>query len=672
MPETPIKEKRIPKALIALFLFILCAVLYKNSLGAGFVTDAYIVIVNNPIIKQPALYKRIFTEDLFLQRQKQTEKSLNYYRPVVSLTFALDYRMWRLNPLGYHLSNIILHAVNCFLIFIFLFALFRNQELALVASVLFCILPIQEWVVNYTVGRCDLLQLFFTMLSLISFISFLENNKLSRFLLSLAFFILAFLSREIGLILPIFIYLTGYFYNRDRKKALRYSLVFLVIGGLYFFFRLSFLPIVKGASIAQEMSFLARIMEWLAFSAAYMTRFVFPWVVQATIIPIAEAGAIKVIVAGCVILALFVYSCREYAHRRKEYLLFGWIWILLSFLPFFFMISQSWTLGPVSSEHYLYLSAVGFSVFLSGAILSFRFPAQRAILVLIVFYYCGVVVYNNSHWKDEYSLLRHVCTLEGNIRSIASKQISSQYELNEAALKRMIEEADDEGKKSKCWQALGGYYLDNGNYPQAVESFSQAIKLFSKDEWPYIYLASVYSKEKQDDLAVDYLLKALAINSESDDAYREIGIIYYGRRDYETAVSYLEKSSFYDPDNVDSLLYLGMSYFRLNQRDKAMPFLEEAVVLSKNDSFACRFIAAELYDQHYAVDALVFLKKAAQLFPRDSEIWLLLGKIYFNLHDIPKALAAWQNISKFDPANPELKACLEKVEALRVAVPGNP
>lgn len=672
VPVINSKNKKSSKILIALFLFVLCLALYANSLQSGFVIDAYPVIVNNPVIKQPTLYKRIFTGDLFLQSQKQTENSLNYYRPVVLLTFALDYRIWRLNPFGYHLSNILIHSFNCFLIFIFLFALFKNQGLAFIASVIFCILPVQEWVVNYTVGRCDLLQLFFTMLSLISFICFLDNEKLSKLFLSIAFFILAFLSREIGLILPVFIYLTCYFYSKDQKKSLQYALVFLAIGMLYVFFRLFFLPVVTGSSLAQEMSFLMRIVQWFAFSAAYVMRFVLPWVVQATVIPIAEAGTIKIIVAGCAILALFAYSFREYAHRRKEYLVFGWVWILLSFLPFFFMISQFRALGPVTSEHYLYLSTVGFSVFLSGVILSFRSSIQKVVLLLIVSYYCCVVVYNNSYWKDEYSLLRHVRTLEGKTQSIVSSQISIRYELSESVLKRMIEETNDERLKSLYWQALGRYYLDNRNHSQAVESFEQAIKLFPKDGRPYIYLALVYQKEKEDNRAIDYLSKAISVSPESDWAYRVMGGIYYARKDYEKSIFYLEKSISYNPDDTDVLLYLGMSYFRKNQRDKAMPLLEKAVVLSKDDSFAYRFIAAELCNQHYAVDALVFLKKAVKLFPRDSEIWLLLGKIYFNLHDIPKAVAAWQNILKFDPANPELKACLEKVQNLKVTAPGRP
>jgi len=71
----------------------------------------------------------------------------DYWRPVFSLSLALDYSLWGLNPFGFHLTNIILHAINAVLLYS-LGNKLQGRTCAVFASLLYALHPIQAHTVN--------------------------------------------------------------------------------------------------------------------------------------------------------------------------------------------------------------------------------------------------------------------------------------------------------------------------------------------------------------------------------------------------------------------------------------------------------------------------------------------------------------------------------------------
>ena len=101
---------RSPATKCALLILAAVFVANLNVLWAGFVWDDKLLIVGNiPIKHLRAL------SDLLLKPFLDI-----YYRPVVMLSFALEYAVWGLRPWGFHLTNLLLHAANSCLVFVFL------------------------------------------------------------------------------------------------------------------------------------------------------------------------------------------------------------------------------------------------------------------------------------------------------------------------------------------------------------------------------------------------------------------------------------------------------------------------------------------------------------------------------------------------------------------------
>jgi hypothetical protein len=139
---------------------------YANTLVNQFVWDDNVTIVRNNFIKSWSNVPRIFSKS-YLSPFVRTGSSYSpdirvssgetSYRPIATLSYMLDYSIWKLNPFGYHLTNLALHLINAILIYLLINALTRNKNTALLASLLFALHPVNSEAINNISNRKDLL-----------------------------------------------------------------------------------------------------------------------------------------------------------------------------------------------------------------------------------------------------------------------------------------------------------------------------------------------------------------------------------------------------------------------------------------------------------------------------------------------------------------------------------
>lgn len=142
---------------ILLVLIPVCV--FLNSLHSGFVYDDIGVIEDNYFIRSLHNTPKIFSRDYF---HLSNELS---YRPVVTLSYFLDYAVWGIKPFGYHLTNVILHAITGVILYSLLLWLIRIRSVALLSSVLFSIHPCVTEAVNAISYREDIFVALFSLLS---------------------------------------------------------------------------------------------------------------------------------------------------------------------------------------------------------------------------------------------------------------------------------------------------------------------------------------------------------------------------------------------------------------------------------------------------------------------------------------------------------------------------
>src|SRR3989338_9083171 len=148
------------------FILIIAIAIYSNTLKNGFVHDDEFTIVNNTLIKNFSNISKLFTKEYFSTSGEMS------YRPVVTFTYFLDYAIYGIKPWGYHLTNLLLHAMNGVILYIFLTLLItHHSSLITLISLLFITHPVLTEAVNAISFREDLLCFLFFISALILYIS---------------------------------------------------------------------------------------------------------------------------------------------------------------------------------------------------------------------------------------------------------------------------------------------------------------------------------------------------------------------------------------------------------------------------------------------------------------------------------------------------------------------
>ncbi len=138
----------------ALLVALVGALVYANTLGAGFALDDKSVVLGNEAIRGWDGVRHVFGEDYLARTPVAADPSL--YRPAATLSFALDHALHGLRPFGYHLGNVLLHAIACVLA-LGVARIFAGPRVALAGALLFAVHPVHVEAVANVAGRPELL-----------------------------------------------------------------------------------------------------------------------------------------------------------------------------------------------------------------------------------------------------------------------------------------------------------------------------------------------------------------------------------------------------------------------------------------------------------------------------------------------------------------------------------
>jgi protein O-mannosyl-transferase len=131
-----------------------CAALpYLNILSNDFVFDDNFQVVGNPYIWSFQHLKEVFTANVW---SFQGPAVTNYYRPMMTLGYLIDYKLFGLRPYGFHLASLLLNALVVCLVFALTQRLTGDRGWAFVAGAFFALHPIHTGSVAWIAGVTDL------------------------------------------------------------------------------------------------------------------------------------------------------------------------------------------------------------------------------------------------------------------------------------------------------------------------------------------------------------------------------------------------------------------------------------------------------------------------------------------------------------------------------------
>lgn len=191
---------------------------------------------------------------------------VTFYRPVSMLVFYnLMSKIVGYSSVGYHLLGLGLHLINAMLIYVLVNKLAKNKPLSLLVSFFYAVSANHYITLAWVAAFHYLLGLFWGLIAWLSFIKGIENKKLGWFLGSIGFYILAILSEQIMVSLPLLI-IAGVMIMAPKAKQLFYKfwwyfISLILINGLYLALRFLLIkvPINETYQVAVDLRVLKNI-----------------------------------------------------------------------------------------------------------------------------------------------------------------------------------------------------------------------------------------------------------------------------------------------------------------------------------------------------------------------------------------------------------------------------
>lgn len=194
--------------LLVLSIAVVALLAYRDVLGLFFTAVDTLTLIDSSRIESWDDVIRIFTGPM-MSGTSFTESQV-YYRPIAVLSYSLDYSVWGLDPFGYQLTNLLLHALVSIVFFFVLRSLaWGHRVTAWLGAVVFATHPILVESVFGTARRHDIMAALFVLLSFLWFLAYLssesQGKKTGYLILSLFSFVLGFWSKEPAIILPVLV-----------------------------------------------------------------------------------------------------------------------------------------------------------------------------------------------------------------------------------------------------------------------------------------------------------------------------------------------------------------------------------------------------------------------------------------------------------------------------------
>lgn len=387
--------------------------LYLNTLENQLFWDDEDSILNNAYVHDLQFVPNFFTENLIAG----SGLGSNYWRPVLLLVFSAEWHLWRENPIGYHLVNMLFHAANGILVFVFLSRLLKRKSLPFIVALVFLVHPLQTEAVTYVSGLGDPLSACFLLLSLIVYLQWRTKPRFTSlpFFLSAIFFSLALMSKEITIVLPGLLLAVEFFFPQEMRARQQIAASakriapFAVLAAAYILLRATLLNFGGTFNLYQEQnaftsSILLRVFTFFESLATYVRLLLVPTHLhmERSMEPAVSFVSIPVLLGALLFIGLLWAAL--VAWRRKEYVIpFGIAWFFIALLP---MSNIFIPVNGLLYEHWMYVPMVGFflAVARGGELLAGRRKELSSIALaffaLSLVFFSFQTVERNREWSD--------------------------------------------------------------------------------------------------------------------------------------------------------------------------------------------------------------------------------------------------------------------------------
>ncbi|HET8579351.1 MAG TPA: tetratricopeptide repeat protein [Methylomirabilota bacterium] len=572
-PPAPCRAPYLSLALI----FVVVVVAFFPALQAGFIDWD-----EDPLLIKNFSYRGLGPAQL---RWMFTTTRMGHYMPLTWISYGWDYAIWGLRPFGYHLTNLLIHAMSAAVLYLIAHRLLtmapspsREGEGtsllplpfgervgvrgigALAAALLWAVHPLRVESVAWVTERRDVLSGLFFLLAVWAYLGWAAQPRGAArwrlYGLGLGCFALGLLAKGMAATLPAVLLLLDVYPlkritdQRSARRALVEKIPFIVLAVIAVAVGLWAVLRGSGMTPVSQLNWAGRVAISLYAVAFYLGKMAWPVGLSPLYelpVPL-DPAAWPFLLSGAVVAAITVTAVA--LRRRWPALPAAWVAYVVTLLPVIGLAHNGY---QIAADRYTYLPTLGLALLAGGIVTSLsaaigraRFlPAALAALAVVAL---GVATWKQAeHWHDGAALWRHALTL------------------NPAS---GIAHAN-----------LGGELIHTNQPTEAIKEFDEAIRLRPNYPEAHLFFGVLLAQRGNLAAADAEFRRALELRPGLADAHNNLGVGLARAGRLTEALEQFGRAAALEPDSADVRNNLGLALAQLGRLPEAEVQFEAAARL---------------------------------------------------------------------------------------------
>jgi tetratricopeptide (TPR) repeat protein len=669
-PTPPILRRGVPPVLQGALIVLLVLAAYYPALHGGFIMDDDDNIVTRTALRSLDGLKRIWIDP---------NATMQYF-PLTHTTYWLDYHFWGLNPFGYHLENVLLHALSALLLWRLLTRL--QVKAAWLGAALFALHPVCVESVAWMTERKNTLSAVFFLASLTASIKFwLPECAASGpngpepagvksagppqwkfFWLALALYLCALLSKTTTVALPVVVFgLIWWKRGRVEWRNIVLLLPFLAVG-LAMGLAIAWLEKHKLGAIGNDwnLSLLDRLLLAGRIVWFYAGKLVWPhplmfmyprWVIHA-----AQPVAYLPLLAAAVGFAI-LWRKRNGLARPFLFVTVYFVAMLFPVLGFFNIYFSRYS---HVNDHFQYLAALGFLPLAAVGIMTVAElmakhgalwkPAVCTAVLLVL----GLLSWRQAHiYRDAETLWRD--TIAHNPEAwMAHNNLGA--ELNRQGKRDEAIQQFDAALRIRPTHAPAYYNTGlalaaKGDFAGAIPKYTKAIELEPGFAYSYYSLGIALANLGRFDEAISQFQITLQMQPNYAPGYFNLGNTLAAKGQSDEALACFRRTLQIEPKFADALVAMANTWTVKGRLDEATNCLRQALQINPQHAGALAIMGNLLLAGGRFDEAIDYYHKTLQINPNHAGVLMNLGNALLSKGQLDEGIEAYRKSLQFDPGN---------------------
>lgn len=691
------------KILLIFFIAALTFIAFGCIINNDFINfDDDLYIAENPFIKSGITAETI--------KWTFTAVVASNWHPLTLLSHTLDWSLFGSWAGGHHLVSLLFHIGA--VLFLFLFLNKTTQQLwpSAIVAALFAVHPLRVESVAWAAERKDVLSMFFGMATLYAYTFYVEDKKISKYLLCFFLFVLALMSKPMMVTIPFVLLLVDYWplqrwqktynpephktqvaaqqqKNKKKKKGKSAAIpaeqtktpiivrntkqvtIELLKEKIPFFILSIISSLVtiwaqdKGGSIVtiDKLFFSERLSNAIVSYANYLGKIFMP-VNLSVFYPYQLVSSWQLL--GSVLLLIIITAGVLFFFKKAPFLITGWLWYLGTLIPVIGLVQVG---KQAIADRYTYLPSIGILIMLVWGLLSLV-PQKKprkfvlaplsgvAILIMMIlsWQYC-------LSWKNSITIFNHALEttknnyLAHNNLGVALAETGNTQE----AISHYRAAIEINPLYDSAIVNLGTLLAATGKNEEAVNYYLQAIKANPANAHAHTNLGAALSAMGKKEEAEKHYQQALKIDQAHVDAFYNLAnlLAEQGRQD-EAAANYRQAIAI-KPGHSRAHYNYAELLLQAGNINRAIEHFREAARLDATSFKALNNLGVLLEKQQRHDEAIYYYQKALHLDPKHAGLHFNLGVALGNKGDLEKAVKHFEKALELNPKFTQARQALK-------------